>query len=120
MFSRKKKHEAPTMMSFADIESDLDSFSNQKSTNSLFNPSNKQLINEVLEVNEEVLEIASWWKLFKVFQNQFREIEEKAVKIDETKNVINEDLQDLKLKRKILKNEIQENYHNVLKLKTPE
>lgn len=120
MFSRKKKHEAPAMMSFADIESDLDSFSNQQNSNALFSPSNQQLINEVLDEKEEVLEISSWWKLFKVFQNQFRELEDKAAKIDEMKNVINENLQDLKEKRELLRNEIDDNYHKVLKLKTPE
>lgn len=120
MFSRKKKLEAPAMMSFADIESDLDSFSHQQSSNALFSPSNRQLINEILDEKEENLDISSWWKLFKVFQNQFHEIEEKAAKLDDSKNVINTQLNELKEMRELLKNEIDENYHKVLKLKTPE
>lgn len=120
MFTRKKKLESPAMMSFAEIESDLDSFSNQQSSNILFSPTNKQLINEILDEKEDNLQISSWWKLFKVFQNQLREIEEKAAKIDESKIVINSQLDELKEKRELLKNEIDVNYHKVLKLKTPE
>lgn len=118
MFTRKKKQDSPAMMSFEDIESDLNSFTNQQNTNIFLPPINEQLITEILEEREENLE--SWWKLFKVFQSRFRELEEKTTKIDESKEIIDFQLDELKEKRKLLKNEIDENYQKVLKLKTPE
>lgn len=119
MFSRKKAQEAPTVISLEEIEADLASFSSQQSSLQAFTPSSKQeLVDEILE--EENLEISTWWKIFKIFQSQFRDIQSRASEIDELKSVIGSQTDELKEKRELLVNEIEENYQKVLKLKTPE
>lgn len=118
MFSRKTK-EAPTVISLEEIENDLASFSSQQSKMT-FTSSAQELVDEVLEEKTENIEISTWWKIFKIFQNQFQDIEERAKDIDELKSVIGAQVDELKEKRELLVNEIDENYQKVLKLKTPE
>lgn len=124
MFSKKKTPAPPPMMSLEDIEADLASFSTQQSLHNSFNFATKQLIDEILSEKSEnenaEIDDLTWWKLFKVFQNQFLEIEERAKNIKEMKTVIESQKEELKEKRDLLETEIEELYHIVLKLKTPE
>lgn len=123
MFYRKKPLEVPATLSLEDIEGDLASFSSQQNGLQIFTPNAKQVIEEIIndeKSSDEKLEISMWWKIFKLFQSQFRDMEERAEKIDEMKAVIEAEVDELKEKRELLKNEIQENYGKVLKLKTPQ